>query len=121
MHPIAECKWSDCDGDITVGDVHQVRAIAKAPHHLALVSQCPTCGRAGKYVIERTVWDEVQAAPLQQEEETNNEHVLVGAAIEVDAIDTADELIALWNSYGPPPMEVKQRCPCATCVRKRYA
>lgn len=121
---LAKCKHTDCAGEIEVPDVRKATAIPKAPHHLALVAECATCLRLGQYVIERAVWDSERAAHDERVKEPVSvyDRATRAAEIEVNAIDTADELISYWSSLRMPPIieGLVGACKCDDCNRKFY-
>lgn len=117
---LARCKYSDCRGDITREQVRKVTAIPKAPHHVAIVATCGLCTRTGQYVVPR---EEFENSDFELVEPSAAEKQLRAARIEVDAIDSADDLFTLWRSLKAPPIieEHVGKCICRECVRKRYA
>ena len=121
---VASCKYTDCAGEITVPDVSKVTAIPKAPHHLALVAQCGTCQRTSQYVVERTTWEDAREK-IKTAAEIEADYVgraIKAAEIELDAIETVNDLINLWASYKTPPLleGLEGRCHCAECEKRRY-
>jgi hypothetical protein len=124
MTILAQCKHSDCAGDIYVQDVTKASAIPKAPHHLAIVAECKTCGRLGQYVIERETWDRAKAEFESAVTEPTDlyDQIYKAATIEVNAIESADELLGLWRSYKVPPLRESTMgaCSCTDCMRRLY-
>lgn len=120
---LSQCKYADCAGVIEIGNVTKVTAIPRAPGHLALVAACVTCGRNGQYVITRTLWDEARVYVEEGDPPAVHEQAVMAAAlIELDAVDTVDELVALWASYRTPPLIEKLMgvCKCDDCERRLY-
>jgi hypothetical protein len=124
MTVLAECKHSDCSGEILVQDVTKASAIPKAPHHLAIVAECKVCGRLGQYVIERENWEIAKAEFEKKTIEPSElfDSIYRAATIEVNAIDTADELLGLWRSFRVPPVREDSMgaCSCVDCQRRLY-
>ncbi len=93
--------------------------------HLALVYKCPNCGNKSKVVAESEDWAKRQAEFQHDEaiQASAHESNLRGEQIELDVIESADDLIALWSSFKKPPIreEVMNACGCATCTRRLYA
>lgn len=116
---LAKCKYSDCVGTISIKHVRKVSAIPKAPHHLALVAECPECARAGQYVVERESWDVASAEkPAPRVVDTR----LEAGLLDLEVVEGVDDLVALWASYPtPPPRDgLEGKCLCADCVKRRY-
>jgi hypothetical protein len=122
MEALAYCKYSNCEGAIDADMVRKLVAIPKAPNHVALVATCGACGRAGQYVIERSIFDaQKDLAPQEERYDAAIEKAVTAARIELDAVDNVYELQALWASLKDPPLfETGKPCDCADCIRKRY-
>jgi hypothetical protein len=120
MALLATCKYEDCEGDISAAHVKKVIAIPKAPHHLAFVAQCPNCGRPGQYVVERHVLEDL--GDPTPKAASKHDRIMRAALIELDVVEGADDLIALWSSLHTPPMVdgLQGKCTCKGCKEKRY-
>ena len=119
---LANCKYTDCSGTIEVGHVIKVTAIPRAPAHLALIATCQECARNGQYVLERSIWDDAQETAEATPHGTGEGAVMAAALIELNPVDTVDELISLWASLKHPPLieEIKDACGCDSCRRRLY-
>ena len=92
--------------------------IAKAPQHVALVWRCDECGTKSRVVATKESWDARQAVSEEFREQRFNKM----AAIELDAVESADDLVALWASLPDPPIreKVMGACGCFQCRRRLY-
>ena len=70
--------------------------IPQAPQHVALLWECPYCSASGRLAAERSAWSEL----LEQAVAVGTQYsaVVKAGMIELDAISTVNELIALWDS-----------------------
>lgn len=122
MKPLSKC--SECERRIYPDDIVKTVAIIQSPQHIALVYKCPNCGNKSKVVASHEDWEERKE---DFEHETNRRAAQHKAGfrvhqIELDAIDSADDLIALWASLPKPPLReaVMGACGCDDCKRKLY-
>jgi len=99
-------------------------AIIQSPQHVALVYKCSYCGNKSKVVAEQGDWENRKAA-LDDERTrraTKPKTNLRIHQIELDAIESADDLVALWASYPQPPIReaVMRKCGCEDCWKRLY-
>lgn len=111
---------SRCDFAIYPDNIYKTVAIPKAPQHIGLVYLCPQCGHKSKLVAEHEEWDDKQR--LAREDEANRKRNIRAEQIELDAVESVDDLIALWRSLKNPPI-LEDRigvCTCPGCKEKFY-
>lgn len=109
-----------CKASLYASDVVRTLPIPKAPHHVALVWSCPYCAEAGRFAAERAAWQALKQAASSEEDRLRK--IMIAAQIELDAVDTVDDVVAVFNSYGPPMMEVPPHrgCGCKSCASRRF-
>ena len=122
-------KCSNCDTGIFPDDVMKTVAIIQSPQHVALVYKCSYCGNKSKVVAEQLDWaarktalDEERAKRAARHAANDPKHFRVHE-IELDAVESVDDLVALWASYPTPPIReaVMGACGCDDCSRRLYA
>jgi uncharacterized Zn finger protein len=105
-----------CTGDIFPQDVYKTVPIQQSPQHVALVYKCPRCGTKSRAVATAEDWEDRRVKATKRK--TN----LRAEQIELDAVESVDDLVALWASYKNPPIreEVMFACMCPQCVERLY-
>ena len=122
-------KCANCDTRIYPDDVMKTVAIIQSPQHVALVYKCSYCGNKSKVVAEQLDWAarekalvEERSARAARRAANDPKHFRVHE-IELDVIETAHDLVVLWDSYPTPPIReaVMGACGCDDCSRRLYA
>lgn len=118
MDTIGSCHR--CKASLYASDVTRTLPIRNAPHHVALVWFCPYCAESGKFAAERAAWEALKNEASAEEDRLRK--IMIAAQIELDAVDTVDDVVAVFNSYGPPLMEVPPHrgCGCKSCSSRRF-
>lgn len=116
MIEIGKCE--KCKGIIDVECVSRTVKIPSSPRFVALVYECSFCLHRGRIACPVDEWSE-----LSGYEPTLNAagRAIRAAQIELDAVDSAAELLALWASYpGEVIVEpgLNRRCTCKDCERR---
>ena len=118
MNPLTRC--GKCETAIFPSHVYKTVTIDNSPQHVAIIYACPKCGLKGKLVAEETEWesrrDRYHAAQAKAKTDFRAHE------IELDAVESVDDLVALWASLKNPPLieEVMCRCGCATCRKNTH-
>ena len=117
---LGRCSNEGCKSPIEVSDVYREVDIESSPLFVALVYKCPICEDKNKFVASHEDWKKAQskfAAARHQRENDFRAH-----QIELDAVNTVEELEALWSSLRNPPLreDSKGACKCASCEEKWY-
>lgn len=118
MVKITDCD--NCGADVDYIDVDRHAQVPHAMGYVGIIYDCPQCGVRGKRALRVSQWQDAQQE--YKEKERSHALTLAYAGIELDAIDSADDLIMLWASYpGSPPIELgpQRGCNCKDCVRRR--
>ncbi len=115
---VSECP--KCEQIIQPRDVFKTVTISGSPHHVALVYLCPACKERSKAISTHIEWNQLTKESEQLAAYEDKE--VRAAMIELDAIETAEELRALWRSYDKPLIReaVKDACGCEECRRRLY-
>jgi hypothetical protein len=103
--------------------VFREKIVEESPQHLVVEYKCPGCGRKDRMVGTLQSWEEFKR---EDEEETRSndafsERVEKAAEIELDGIDSVDDLVTLWRSYKRAPLReaVLGSCNCDDCKKRR--
>jgi hypothetical protein len=117
---LGKCSNDGCGAPIEVPDVYKEVTVEKSPQFVALVYQCPECEDKNKFVASHEAWAKAQekfAAARDIRKNDFRRH-----QIELDAIDTVEDLQALWSSLKNPPLreDSKGACTCPQCKEKWY-
>ena len=114
IQPLSKC--ARCQVAVFSSAVTKVVAITGSPQHVALLYTCANCGNKSKIVSEREKWTSIQ------DEVTHRTSSARIYKIELDAINSAQDLIELWASYPTPAIreKVMNTCNCKTCHRRLY-
>jgi len=118
LTPLTTCE--QCNAHIWADDVFKTFVVPKAPSHLALVFRCANCGHADRIAA---VEDEWEAAKEEAEANKLSKSAVVKAAeIDLDSIESVDDLIAEWASLRQPPLResVMGSCGCEDCEKRLY-
>jgi len=85
---------------------------------VALLYHCPVCDDNGKIVASMEDWARTQKAAARNKRKND----FRAHQIELDAIETVEDLRALWSSLRNPPLreDTKLACGCAGCREKWY-
>lgn len=106
----------ECGQAITPINVTKYAPIRRAAGYVAVTWRCPMCKRDGRNAILETEWTPMEAELSNLRRRERN--TLIAAQIELDYIDDAGDLLALWASYpGAPPRELPSArgCGCPQC------
>ena len=120
--PLTHCKTATCRAPITVDDVYKDQVVKESPQHIVVTFRCPKCERADRMVGTNESWDAFKRdAAVEEAAAVDTDKVMKAAEIEMNAIDSVDDLTTLWKSYKTPPLieEVMNACPCDDCKRRR--
>lgn len=111
---LGSCSRDGCPGKIQVPNVQKEVEIPKSPQFVALVYECSECGNHDKFVASYDDWAAAQKQYAKRGRDFRRHQ------IELDAIDTAHDLISLWASLKNPPLieEVRYACKCTQCEEK---
>lgn len=117
---LGRCSNSGCEALIEVQNVYKEVTVEKSPQFVALVYQCPVCEDKNKFVASHEDWAKAQAKSVAASDERKND--FRAHQIELDAIDSVEDLQALWSSLRNPPLleDCKDACNCRDCKEKWY-
>lgn len=115
---LTQCRH--CNANVFTGDVFKQVAIPKSPQHVALSYRCGNCEEVSKFVATWEEWEDAQKSWTWKT--FKRKKVADAAHIELDAIESADDLIALWQSLRHPPEReaVLGACQCPDCKKRLY-
>ena len=118
LQPLTYCKNKACRNPITVKNVYEEREIEEAPQHIIIEYKCFNCTQEDQMVGTRESWELFLQEDM--EDEAAYQKIIRVAEIEVNAINSAADLVTLWHSYKRPPI-LEDRigvCNCAQCKRR---
>jgi hypothetical protein len=122
--PLTYCKKASCREVITVRDVYEEKTVTESPQHILVLYKCSACQSENQMIGTIQSWEEFK---YEDEQERNSEDVLISsiikaASIELDGIDSVDDLATLWRSFKRPPLReaVMGSCQCDECKNRRF-
>ncbi len=117
---LGRCSNEGCGAKIEVHNVYKEVTVEKSPQFVALVYQCPVCEDKNKFVASHEDWAKAQTKSVDAANERKND--FRAHQIELDAIDSVEDLQALWSSLrNPALLEGSQdACGCRDCKEKWY-
>lgn len=121
--PLTYCKTDVCREPITVSDVIKDVAVVESPQHIVVTFKCSKCERIDKMVGTNESWKAFKRDSALEEiaEDNKSQQVVKAAEIEVNAIDSVEDLKTLWRSYKNPPLieDLIDVCGCDECIKRR--
>lgn len=120
MMALGRCSNEGCKALIEVHNVYKEVTVEKSPQFVALVYQCPVCEDKNKFVASHEDWAKAQAKVRDTATERKND--FRAHQVELGAIDSVEDLQALWSSLKTPPLleGTKDLCECRDCKEKWY-
>ena len=123
VSPLTHCKTATCGEAITTSDVVREQPVDGSPQHMVIVYKCPSCGRTDRMVGTTASWEEFQKEELSAKNKdiAEDNRIVRGAEIEMNAISSVEDLATLWRSYPRPPLReaVMNSCQCKDCKNRR--
>lgn len=114
--PLTDCD--SCGHSIWADDVFKEVVIPNAEQHLAVVYKCEGCGTIGKAATSREDYKILREATDQLS--SRKRKIIEGAKIDIESIESADELIAEFRTYPVQREHLIGKCKCKDCMRRLY-